>query len=161
MSSPARRRPEPNLSPRRNKGAFNQWNSKPSAIARSAASERREAICRLNRLRLCDNCQPRLIGASVTEVLGGRAAWRREALPNRRLRPPPGAFLVTFWASKKSLAAGAAKSPYNFCRNKRGRRGHGPGQLLLPLRGNSPSAPALRGSSTDACSLNRPLIRLA
>ena len=34
----------------------------------------------------------------------GRAAWRREALPNRRLRPPPGAFLVTFWASKKSLA---------------------------------------------------------
>ena len=41
----------------------------------------------------------------------GRAAWRREALPNRRLRPPPGAFLVTFWASKKSLAAGAAKLP--------------------------------------------------
>ncbi len=41
----------------------------------------------------------------------GREAWRREALPNRRLRPPPGAFLVTFWASKKSLAAGAAKLP--------------------------------------------------
>ena len=41
----------------------------------------------------------------------GRAAWRREALPNLRLRPPPGAFLVTFWASKKSLAAGAAKLP--------------------------------------------------
>ena len=35
----------------------------------------------------------------------GRATWRREALPNRRLRPPPSAFLVTFWASKKSLAA--------------------------------------------------------
>ena len=28
----------------------------------------------------------------VMGVLGGRAAWRREALPNRRLRPPPGAF---------------------------------------------------------------------
>ena len=41
----------------------------------------------------------------------GRAAWRREALPNRRLRPPLGAFWVTFWASKKSLAAGAAKLP--------------------------------------------------
>ena len=25
-------------------------------------------------------------------------------MPNRRLRPPPSAFLVTFWASKKSLA---------------------------------------------------------
>ena len=33
---------------------------------------------------------------------------------NRRLRPPPSAFLVTFWASQKSLAAGAAKSPCNY-----------------------------------------------
>ena len=49
----------------------------------------------------------------------GRAAWRREALPNRRLRPPPSGSqgelpqrgkrgwpgpLVTFWPSRKSLA---------------------------------------------------------
>ena len=38
-------------------------------------------------------------------------AWRREALPNRRLHTSPSAFLVSFWASKKKLAAGAAKYP--------------------------------------------------
>ena len=41
----------------------------------------------------------------------GCVAWRREALPNRRLHTSPSAFLVSFWASKKKLAAGAAKYP--------------------------------------------------
>ena len=95
----------------------------------------------------------------------GRAAWRREALPNRRLRPPPGAFLVTFWASKKSLAAGAAKLP---CKERnfsiiapssvtaspchlppKGKAFKG-SPLIRPLRGHlPPRGKALRGRPPD------------
>ena len=48
--------------------------------------------------------------------MGVRGTGGMEAggLPNRRLRPPPGGSLVTFWPSRKSLAAGAVKLPvYN------------------------------------------------
>ena len=41
----------------------------------------------------------------------GRAAWRQGRRSRFcRLRPPPSGSLVTFWPSRKSLAAGAAKS---------------------------------------------------
>ena len=44
----------------------------------------------------------------------GTGGMEAGGLPNRRLRPPPGGSLVTFWPSRKSLAAGAAKLPvYN------------------------------------------------
>ena len=62
-------------------------------------------------------------------------------------------------ASYGSFSTWKRNSPRRAKPCKTRRRGHGPGQLLLPLRGNSPSAPALRGSSNDACSLKRPLIR--
>ena len=44
---------------------------------------------------------------------GGSRGWGSWRMRRSRIRlaPPPGAFLVTFWASKKSLAAGAAKLP--------------------------------------------------
>ena len=36
----------------------------------------------------------------------GRAAWRREALPNRRLRPPPSVFWFLFHAEKELAPQG-------------------------------------------------------
>ena len=44
---------------------------------------------------------------------GGSRGWGSWRMRRSRIRlaPPPSAFLVTFWASKKSLAAGAAKLP--------------------------------------------------
>ena len=73
------------------------------------------------------------------------------AKPARRPRPPAILwFLSHRWERNSPRRAKPCKM---------GQRGHGPGQLLLPLRGNSPSAPALRGSSTDAYFLNGPLIR--
>ena len=49
---------------------------------------------------------------------GGSRGWGSWRMRRSRIRlaPPPSAFLVTFWASKKSLAAGAAKHP---CENKK------------------------------------------
>ena len=47
---------------------------------------------------------------------GGSRGWGSWRMRRSRIRlaPPPSAFLVTFWAAKKSLAAGAAKSPCNY-----------------------------------------------
>ena len=65
---------------------------------------------------------------------GGGDLEHRNGAPWSR---PPGAFLVSFWASKKKLAARRRRNTPR--KGKDGAPGRGPGQLLLPLRGNSPS----------------------
>ena len=76
----------------------------------------------------------------------GRAAWRQGRRSRFcRLRPPPSGSLVTFWPSRKSLAAGAAKS------SPHSRKGNGQTRWGR--------APALQSSSNDACSSDCPLIR--
>ena len=76
----------------------------------------------------------------------GRAAWRQGRRSRFcRLRPPPSGSLVTFWPSRKSLAAGAAKS------SPHSRKGNG-----QTRRGRSP---ALQSSSNDTCSSDCLLIR--
>ena len=111
-------------------------------------------------------CAPEILcpAQGITPVNGGlgadspcqgemarRARGGRESRHGERsspLRRPP--------ASYGSFSTWKRNSPRRAKPCKTRRRGHGPGQLLLPLRGNSPSAPALRGSSNDACSLKRP-----
>ena len=73
----------------------------------------------------------------------GVSEYEREALI---LSSPLGASLASFWASRKKLAARRRRNPP--AKNYRsGAPGRGPGQPLLPLRGNSPSR-ALRGAET-------------
>ena len=71
-------------------------------------------------------------------------AWRREALPNRRLHTSPSAFLVSFWASKKKLAAGAAKYPAK--RERTARRVVAPykKEEITPLPAGAAKYPAKR-----------------
>ena len=70
----------------------------------------------------------------------GVSEYEREALI---LSSSLGASLASFWASRKKLAARRRRNPP--AKNHRsGAPGRGPGQPLLPLRGNSPSR-ALRG----------------
>ena len=60
----------------------------------------RRKFCKIRQVRVPRNGGPR-----------GRATWRQGRRSRFcRLRPPPGGSLVTFWPSRKSLAAGAAKS---------------------------------------------------
>ena len=165
MPSPARRPSEPNLSPPAQKARFPPIEAIPKGYRQLSGSGNRRETIQLSHPRLCDNRQARLIGSPVNggpgadspcqgEMLrsdrGGRVAvlWARSA---RRPRPPAILwFLSHRWERNSPRRAKPCKM---------GQRGHGPGQLLLPLRGNSPSAPALRGSSTDAYFLNGPLIR--
>ena len=88
-------------------------------------------------------------GEMARRARGGRESRHGERSSPLRRSP----------ASYGSFSTWKRNSPRRAKPCKTRRRGHGPGQLLLPLRGNSPSAPALRGSSNDACSLKRPLIR--
>ena len=114
-------------------------------------------------------CAPEILcpAQGITPVNGGlgadspcqgemarRARGGRESRHGERSSP-----LRRSPASYGSFSTWKRNSPRRAKPCKTRRRGHGPGQLLLPLRGNSPSAPALRGSSNDACSLKRPLIR--
>ena len=75
--------------------------SGPDGTAESRSDFARRKFCSTSQVRV-----PRNGGSR------GRAAWRQERRSRFcRLRPPPGGSLVTFWPSRKSLAAGAAKLP--------------------------------------------------
>ena len=69
---------------------------------------------------------------------GGRSVWRAEVVARaslaRRVVAPYGEVLQ---AASYSRARNAR--PYEIWTQRLARRGRGPGQLLLPLRGNSPS----------------------
>ena len=75
-------------------------------VARNKTQETTQILCAGN------IAIPDRYASPVMGVLGGRAAWRQGRRSRFcRLRPPPSGSLVTFWSSRKSLAAGAAKLP--------------------------------------------------
>ena len=78
-------------------------------------------------------------------ILSSSLGASQGELARRAKRRWPGP-LASFWASRKKLAARRRRNPP--AKNHRsGAPGRGPGQPLLPLRGNSPSR-ALRGAET-------------
>ena len=76
-------------------------NSGPSGPGEHA--DRHSDFARRKRRTDCQEGVPRNGGP------GGGRIWARSA----HLSPPPGASLASFWASRKKLAAGAAKRPFD------------------------------------------------
>ena len=69
----------------------------------------------------------------------GRAAWRREALPNRRLRPPPSVFWFLFHVEKKPAPQGGTFSRLTKIQSRRDAAGASPRPTKLH-RKNMPSS---------------------
>ena len=105
--------PPRNLCPTAHKGAPS---NRGTTMLESPPRQRQrwgEATSIPNHPRLCENHKRSLIGGPRKN--GGSRGWATLG-QGRRSRfcpsaPTPGASLASFWASRKKLAAGAAKSP--------------------------------------------------
>ena len=87
-----------------NRISFNFWNTRPqwAGLNEKRHSDfARRKFCSTLQVRVPRNGGPR-----------GRATWRQGRRSRFcRLRPPPGGSLVTFWPSRKSLAARRRRNP--------------------------------------------------
>ena len=107
--------PSARLEPRRRQRRFQKGEFQAFDYFPVSGSERRGESGQLSDPRLCDDCQARLIGGprkmGVQGVSGMEAGAAQTRLP---IALTPGASLASFWASRKKLAAGAAKLPSDF-----------------------------------------------